>query len=154
MQKTLVLLAMVCSLSGCTKQAVPNYYNGNYYMAGDESCTYIKEIGYGRVMCSNDDGIETGYRDAMTQEQMQMYQSMQINQQIQMAQLNQQLQQTGQTFQNSGQQILQQSQSYQAPQVQSYSYGNNVNSYQRVGNTVIGSDGSSCQLVGQTMICR
>ncbi|HAU5801587.1 TPA: hypothetical protein JD404_16420 [Citrobacter freundii] len=123
-------------------------------MGGDESCTNYRTIDYARIMCLNDDGVETGYRDAMTPEQIQMYQSMQINQQIQMAQLNQQLQQTGQTFQNSGQQILQQSQSYQAPQVQSYSYGNNVNSYQKVGNTVIGSDGSSCQLAGQTMICR
>ncbi|EOW8874651.1 hypothetical protein ACO03G_004497 [Escherichia coli] len=59
-------------------------------------------------MCSNDEGIETGYRDAMTQADMNYYQMQQMNQQMQMAQLNQQLQQTGQSFQNAGQQMLQQ----------------------------------------------
>lgn len=148
-----LLCLVVCFLSGCSKQAAPNYFNGNYYLAGDESCTQIREIGYGRVMCSNDDGIETGYRNAMTQGDMQMYQMQQMNQQMQMAQLNQQLQQTGQSFQNSGQQIQQQSQSYTAPQAQSYgSSGTTI--YNRVGNNVIGSDGTSCTYVGQSLICR
>ncbi|CAJ1305508.1 hypothetical protein RAG73_21875 [Klebsiella pneumoniae] len=151
-KKSLLCLAM-CFLSGCSKQAAPNYFNGNYYMAGDESCTHIRQIGYGRVMCSNDEGIETGYRDAMTQADMNYYQMQQMNQQMQMAQLNQQLQQTGQSFQNAGQQMLQQSQSYTAPQVQSYGSSGST-TYTQVGNNIIGSDGTSCTYVGQSLICR
>ncbi len=101
----------------------------------------------------NDDYVETGYRNAMSPADMQMYQNIQANQQVQMAQLNQQLQQTGQSFQNSGQQILQQSQSYTAPQVQSYG-SSGATIYNRVGNNIIGSDGTSCTYVGQNLICR
>ncbi|GGC15309.1 hypothetical protein GCM10007205_25310 [Oxalicibacterium flavum] len=61
-------------------------------------------------------GVETGYRDAMTYEELQMYQMHVQNQQIQMQQLNQQLQQTGEAWQRVGQQIQQVPQ-YTAPQV-------------------------------------
>lgn len=153
MLKKGLLCLVVCFLSGCAKTAAPNYFNGHYYMAGDDSCRHIRQIDYARVMCMDEDYVETGYRDAMTQGDMQMYQMQQMNQQMQMAQLNQQLQQTGQSFQSSGQQILQQSQSYSAPQVQSYgSSGTTI--YNRVGNNVIGSDGTSCTYVGQSLICR
>lgn len=153
MLKKSLALFVVSLLSGCAKTAAPNYFNGNYYMAGDETCTHFRQIDYGRIMCMNDDFVETGFRDAMSSGDMQIYQNMQANQQVQMAQLNQQLQQTGQSFQNSGQQILQQSQSYSAPQVQSYgSSGTTI--YNRVGNNIVGSDGTSCTYVGQNLICR
>lgn len=75
--------------------------------------------------------------------------------QLQMEQLSHQLQQIGQTFQNAGQQTLQQSRQYSAPQVQPIThpgaYGGTT--YRRTGNTVMGTDGSSCQLVGQSILC-
>lgn len=153
MLKKVLIFIFVCLLSGCARTAAPNYFNGNYYMAGDESCTHIRQIDYARIMCMNDDYVETGYRNAMSSSDIQMYQNMQANQQVQMAQLNQQLQQTGQSFQNSGQQIQQQSQSYSAPQVQSYGSTGGT-TYNRVGNNIVGSDGSSCTYVGQSIICR
>ncbi len=71
-------------------------------------------------------------------------------------QLSQQLQQTSASFESSSQQRLQQSQQYSAPQVQPISpYGSSGSTtYRQIGNTVIGSDGSRCQIVGQTTICN
>ena len=130
---------------------MPNYYNGNYYMAGDPGCVRMRALSSTRIMCVDKNGVDTGYRDAMTHEQMQMYQL----QMVQMQQLNQSIQQVGQTFQNAGQQINQQSQQYNPPQAQPISpqggYGGTT--YRRSGNTWIGSNGSNCQVVDQSILC-
>lgn len=115
--KNLIAVTSVLMLSGCAHDAAPNLFNGQYYMAGDPDCVQIRQLSEKRIMCTNKKGYDRGYRDAMTYEQMQMYQINMQYQQAQMQQFNQQLQQTGQSFQNSGQQILQQSQQYTAPQV-------------------------------------
>jgi hypothetical protein len=89
---------------------------------------------------------------------------------MQTQQLIQQLQQVGQTFQNAGQKILQQSQQFSPPQVMPISPynsngttfrevgGNIIGSggkiYRRVGNTIISSDGSTCQIIGQNILCK
>ena len=151
--KKIIVLALTLTLVGCAKTAMPNYFNGNYYMAGDSDCTRMRQVDNNVIMCTSDDGVETGYRYAMTQGDMQMYQSMRANEQAQIAQLNQQLQQTGESFRNTGQQMMQQSQSYTAPQVQSYG-SSRPTTYNQVGNSLIGSDGSSCTYVGQSIICR
>ncbi|WP_415834814.1 hypothetical protein [Kerstersia similis] len=153
--KNFIMLAGCFLVVGCATGPTPNYFNGNYYMAGDESCVRLRPLSNARVMCIDKAGRETGYRDAMTYEQMQMYRMHMLNQQAQMDQLSRQLQQTGQSFQNAGQQILQQSQSWSVPQVQPIpSYGGGVTTYRRVGNTIIDSNGQSCQVVGQNIICR
>lgn len=142
-------------IAGCTSNPAPNFFNGNYYMAGDPNCVQMRQLSNTRIMCLNDNGQSTGYRDALSYEQMQMYRMQMMNQQAQMQQLTQQLQQTGQSFQNAGQQALQQSQSWSAPQVQPLpSYGSGTTSYRRVGNTIIDSNGRACQVVGQTVICN
>lgn len=124
-------------------------------MAGDSNCVQMRQLSSTRIMCIDKNGQSTGYREAMTSEQMQMYRMQMLNEQAQMEQLNRQIQQTGQSFQNSGQQILQQSQSYTAPQVQQVpSYGSGTTTYRRVGNTIIDSNGNACQVVGQTVICK
>ena len=71
-------------------------------------------------------------------------------------QLSQELQQTSANFESSSQQRLQQSQQYSAPQVQPiYPYkSSGSTTYRRVGNTVIGSDGSRCQIIGENIICN
>ncbi len=142
-------------ISGCATTAMPNFYNGNYYMAGDSNCVRVRPLSNTRVMCTDKKGSDTGYRDAMTYEQLQMYQIQMAQQQMQMEQLNQSMQQVGQTFQNAGQQITQQSQQYTPPQVQPITpqgaYGGTT--YRRSGNTWIGSNGSSCQVVGQSILC-
>jgi len=74
---------VVLTLAGCsgssTPLAVPNLVNGKYYMAGDITCTKGRSISDSRIMCANDAGEDTGYRDAMTDQQIQMWQ---YNQQL------------------------------------------------------------------------
>ena len=62
-------------------------------------------------MCIDSNGRDSGYRDAMTDQQLQMYQFNQQMQAQQMQQLNQQLQQTGKAWQPPP------PQPYTAPQV-------------------------------------
>jgi len=65
-----ILLAL--GIAGCT--AKPNFINGKYYMGGDSNCKRYKVLSESRIMCLTSDGEETGYRDAMTDQQLQMYQ--------------------------------------------------------------------------------
>ena len=153
--KNALVAIVVFMLAGCASYASPAFVNGGYYMGGDDSCVRWRALSSTRIMCQDKKGNDTGYRDAMTPDQMQMYQAQMLYQQAQMQQLSEQIQQTGQTFQNAGQQILQQSQQYTAPQVQPISpqsgYGGTT--YRSAGNTWIGSDGSSCQVIGQSILC-
>ena len=66
------LICLVTLLGGCAS-AMPNFFNGRYYMAGDSSCVRGRALSETRMMCINSDGQETGYRDAMTDQQLQMY---------------------------------------------------------------------------------
>ncbi len=153
MKKVLIALSALI-ISGCASTAMPNFYNGNYYMAGDPSCVRMRPLSSTRIMCVDKSGANTGYRDAMTSQQMQMYQIQMAQQQVQMQQFNQSVQQVGQTFQNAGQQIQQQSQSWTPPQVQPISpQGSGNTIYRQVGNTWMGSNGSRCQIVGQSILC-
>lgn len=72
------LFAVALALAGCAggsgPTAAPNFMNGYYYLAGDSTCTQIRQIAVGRVMCVNPQGQDTGYRDAMTDQQIQMWQ--------------------------------------------------------------------------------
>lgn len=147
-------IVFILLLVGCARQAQPNFYEGDYYMAGDDNCRLMRVVAPQTIMCMDENGDGTEYRHALTAYDMQQYQTQQITQQIQMAQLNQQLQQTGQSFQNAGQQILNQSQSYTAPQVQSYSSGSNTVLYNQVGSSLVGTNGTSCQFVGSSYICH
>lgn len=150
----LLIAVLALFVSGCASTAIPNLFNGSYYMAGDPACVNARALSSTRIMCSDKKGNETGYRDAMTIEQMQMYQMQVAQQQIQMQQISQSLQQVGQTFQNASNQIAQQNRQFVAPQVQpinTQGYGGTT--YVRSGNTWVGSNGSSCQIVGQSILC-
>lgn len=109
-------LASALALAGCATTAAPNFFNGGYYMAGDAACVRYREVFPSRVMCMDKHGADTGYRDALTGEQLQMYQMQMAYQQAQIQQMTQQLQQTSQVLQNSTQQLLQQSQQISVPQ--------------------------------------
>lgn len=115
--KKIALCALYALLVGCSSNAAPNFINGHYYMAGDSACSRYQVLSETRIMCMNSSGNYSGYRDAMNDQQLQMYHYQQMNEQVQMQQFNQQLQQTGQSWQQSGQQILQQSQQYTPPAV-------------------------------------
>lgn len=68
--RTLGALALVVLLSSC---AAPSFYNGKYYMAGDLDCQSMKQVDDNRVTCYDSEKNETGYRTAMTDQQLQMY---------------------------------------------------------------------------------
>ncbi len=114
--KTITGLACVL-LAGCATSAAPNFFNGNYYMAGDATCKQVRALSPTRVMCIDKKGNDTGYRDALTAEQLQMYHMQMQYQQAQAQLYSQELQRSNQALQNSTQQLLQQSQQYTAPQV-------------------------------------
>lgn len=152
--KYILIAAAALILSGCASSAAPRYVNGNYYMVGDSTCVQGRQLSSTRIMCADKKGNDTGYRDAMTPQDLQMYQIQMVQQQQSMQQLTQSLQQVGQTFQNAGEQIRQQSQSWTPPQVQPISPpGSGSTTYRQVGNSWMGSNGSSCQVTGQSILC-
>jgi len=140
-------------------------------MAGDKSCKSVSSLSPTRVMCYDKDGNQTGYRDAMTQQDMGTYTAAVIQHQTDVDELTRSIQQVGQSFQNSSQQILQQSQQYRPPAVRSFSsndnsgaitftrsgnviQGSNGVTYNQVGDILMGSDGTKCQIVGPNIICH
>ena len=72
-----MMVAIVSILSmlitGCFRTAKPNLFNGNYYMSGDSACASARALSDTRILCIDTDGKETGYRDAMTNQQLEMY---------------------------------------------------------------------------------
>jgi hypothetical protein len=147
------VLGIATLLAACAQHARPQLFQGDYYMVGDTNCTQYRFVFPTRIECMTRENVATGYRDAMTPEQLQMYQIQASEQRAQRQELNQQIRQTGQMFQNAGQQALQQSQSYSTPVVPAYGQRPGV-TYNRVGDTLIGTDGSSCQVVNDSVICN
>ena len=117
-------------------------------------------------MCINKDGYNTGYRDAMTVEQITMW-----NQQEALRAQKRYLADQGwedlyrrqaQTSRNLG--LIE----FGSPQVNQPSglggitytqvgtslIGSNGVTYKVVGNTIIGSDGTTCQVVSSQIICN
>jgi hypothetical protein len=113
----LMVLPVVAGLmTGCASQAQPNLINGQYFMAGDNDCKYVKPWSDTVITCFNSAGVATGFRNAITEQQVNYHYAQQNQQQVQMQQLNQQLQQFNQQTQQQTQ-ALQQAPQYVAPQV-------------------------------------
>jgi len=70
--KKITLISLAILLGGCST-AAPNFINGKYYLAGDSNCKRYRVLSESRIMCMNKKGEEVGYRDAMTDQQLQMY---------------------------------------------------------------------------------
>lgn len=75
--RKLFLVSLSIFIFGCaaTKPA-PNYINGYYYMAGDAQCTKGRVVAYKKIACVDKNGNETGYRYAMSKEDVQLWNSM------------------------------------------------------------------------------
>lgn len=73
LMKVLAVSIMATTVSGCASVATPNFYNGDYYMAGDDNCKRISVKAPYTIYCHTEDGTVTGYRRAMTQQQIDMY---------------------------------------------------------------------------------
>ena len=149
--KYILITFFTILLAGCANPATPQLFNGHYYMTGDENCVRFRALSPTSIMCLDEASNVTGYRNAMTNQDMQMYQIRLANQQLQMQQLNQSLQQLNQQIQTNNQQNYQ----YQTPQVQSWSPTSNSRNtlYHNSGNTWINSNGGSCQVIGSNVIC-
>jgi len=154
-------------LAGCYS-AVPNYYNGQYYVVGDKNCVRFRAIGDTTIMCLDKKGNETGYRRAMTEQELYEYQ----RKIAQIGALNQSMQNLGNSASNWSNYYRQQAQSYTPPQVQPVQ-SNNYNgtttyrqigddtiigpdgkTWRRFGSTVVSSEGKMCQIVSQSIICN
>jgi hypothetical protein len=170
MMKWIVVCGSVL-MSGCSTTAAPNFINGAYYMAGDKTCKRVQAISTSRIMCIDEKGNQTGYREAMTDRDIQAYQMSVAQERASYNNLMQSFRETNQTFQNMQQQFTQQGQSFSAPQVQPispYGYsggvtytqagnsliGSNGVTYRQVGSSIMGSDGTTCQIAGRNIICH
>ncbi|CAD0184480.1 hypothetical protein RUESEDTHA_01362 [Ruegeria sp. THAF57] len=82
MKRIVLSSILLTAAAGCAPEpvqmAAPFHYNGNYYMAGDNACARVTQVAKGRVMCTNTAGQNTGYRDAMSDQQLQMYRHNQL----------------------------------------------------------------------------
>ncbi len=72
--KIILVIILATLLAGCAGSARPNFYRGHYYMSGDSNCRYSSERTDTSINCFNSDKEPTGYRDAMTDQELQMYQ--------------------------------------------------------------------------------
>jgi len=70
--KSAIILAIALGSSGCSS-AMPNAVNGKYYMMGDSDCKRYKVLDSNRVTCYNSDGENMGYRNAMSNQELQQY---------------------------------------------------------------------------------
>ena len=77
--KIISLCLAAATVAGCASEptAIPNFYNGRYFMAGDNNCARMKMANQNQIHCFNTEGQHTGLRNAMTTQQLQMYQHQQ-----------------------------------------------------------------------------
>lgn len=145
-----IAITSLTGLTGCASVAEPNLRNGHYFMAGDKNCKQGRNVSDTRIMCYNNKLQFTGYRDAMTQQDMQMYLAGRLQDQIASAQFQQSMQQYIQNAPTFGQQALQQSQQFQGSQVPVPSLTGNTGrvTYRQAGNALIGSNGVTYRYVG------
>lgn len=86
-------------VAGCQTTAAPNSFNGQYYMAGDTACTNVRAATATTVMCSNSKGEDTGYRNAMTAADIQMWQFQQMRADAELQALTAQVNANNRAFQ-------------------------------------------------------
>jgi hypothetical protein len=68
----ILLLGTLLGLSSCGVTPGPRYFNGNYYWI-DSNCVGVRPLTATSIECRNSDKEETGYRNAMTNQEMQAY---------------------------------------------------------------------------------
>jgi len=106
---------LLIGLTGCASAARPFSLNGNYFLAGDKNCARYRELSSNSIMCLDKHGKEIGYRNAMTNQDLQMYMQ---QQQLAAAQAQAIAAQTQAMINSSTPQPTQPSTTYTPPQVQ------------------------------------
>ena len=66
------LLGILIGLSSCGGTPGPQFFQGNYYWL-DSDCMRFRSTTATSIECFNSDHVPTGYRNAMTEQQMDMY---------------------------------------------------------------------------------
>lgn len=164
----LVIILIALASSACATSAAPNFFNGRYYMAGDSDCKKVYSHNTTTIKCLNSKGEFTGYRRAMTSQDLQYYFSQRALEQQQMAQVQAQINANNAQMQQNTQRILDNVSSSSMPSVWSPSnsggvtytqvggklMGSNGVTYSRVGNSIVGTDGTTCQIIGSHIVCR
>lgn len=117
----MIFLAMLAA--GCASGPGPQFIGGNYFMTGDSNCQSWRAVGERRIMCYDSAGQYTGGRWAMGVEEMQMHQQMQAQSHRDAAALSASMVEATRSFNQSSQQMLQQSSGWTPPAVNSYTPG-------------------------------
>ena len=125
--RIIALISAGMILSACTTGApIPNFYNGHYYMSGDANCVRGTNVTPTRINCYNSKGEATGYRDAMTPQQIQMYQFQAMQQQMKAQQMQQSIDYNNAMMAANTQATLNRASVYSPPTVQPIqTYGGN-----------------------------
>lgn len=158
--RKLIILVGLLSLTACANDPALNFVNGRYYIAGDKHCKYSRPISDSQIMCLDKNSKETGYRNALTSDEVQMFA---YNRQMEVQALTQSIKNLGESSKTWATQPniatpspsqYGQSGAITYTQVGNSLIGSNGVTYRQVGSTVLGSDGTSCRVVGSTIICR
>lgn len=122
----LITLSTLVLFTGCARTAIPNNIGGKFYMAGDDNCVRYRQLSDSRIMCINGDGQETGYRNAMSDQEMQYYMHKDAQNQAEWRDLNNQLNYNNQQMQNRNnynmQQMMNRNNTYKFQYVNPYGY--------------------------------
>lgn len=152
MKKAIVTVVLASVLiAGCASSAQPKLVRGNYYMVGDSNCVGGHLMTDNHFLCFDKEQNPTGYRLPLSTQQLQAYQLDKLTDKLRAARTHDRI---SATFQRQVQSMGSRQPTY-TPTVQGVPQANKGVTYHRVGNTLVGSDGTSCQLMdGSTTICR
>jgi hypothetical protein len=117
-----IALVGVLGLAACASHhAAPALSNGRYFLMGDEHCIRAYHQSPTRIACLDKKGNQTGYRDAMTDQDMAMYMRMQAMAQVQYDQSAAALVETNRQLSQTTQRIIE-SNAQQAGRMQPETY--------------------------------
>lgn len=70
--KSTILLAIALGSNACSS-ATPKAINGKFYMMGDSDCKRARVLDSSRISCYNSDDENMGYRNAMSNQELEQY---------------------------------------------------------------------------------
>lgn len=128
-------------LSGCssTPSAKMTSVGGKFYMVGDSNCTYYKQRDENSILCANENKQTTGYRNALSDQELQYKMHRERIQQAESAEFNRSLESLNRSLDSMNQNMSNQINSFNPSQYDlrnqrskpincnSYSIGNSIN---------------------------
>jgi len=70
---SILLFGFLINLSGCSSSARPQFIRGGYFLTGDDDCWSSSRRTYNTINCYNKKDELVGYREEMTDEELQEY---------------------------------------------------------------------------------